>query len=81
MQSDLNFTCKFFRRKDRVWGGRFGNGTFYGMVGDVHSGRFDLIGTSLTLRPGRAQGVAFLSPIAVETYGLFVPSSERYRIK
>ncbi len=78
MKNTLNYTTRFFRRDDRVWGGKTENGTFSGMVGDVHDGRFDVLGSSLTVRPSRADGVTYLPPIAVETYGLFVPAFERH---
>ncbi len=81
MEKELNFTSTYYLREDRVWGGDLENGSFYGMVGDVSRGTMDLLGASLTLKVGRARGVAYLHPIGTETYALFIPSTERYIIE
>ncbi len=75
MQRELNFTSTYFRRLDRQWGGRYDNGTFYGMVDDIYKSNADMIGSSLTLKPGRAAAVAYLHPMGTETYALFVRST------
>ena len=74
MQRELNFTAVYYRRLDRTWGSRYDNGSFYGMVEDVHRGHVDLIGSSMTMEPDRAEGINFLHPIGIETYALFVPA-------
>ncbi len=77
MERELNFSCVYLRREDRQWGNGLGNGTFTGMVDDVHRGHVDFIATSLTMKPSRAEGITYLHPIGTETYALFVPTSGR----
>ena len=77
MEKELNFSTTFYQRVDRVWGGGHDNGSFYGMIDDVHRGHVDLISASVTLKISRAKGVTYLHPIGTETYALFVPTMGR----
>ncbi len=75
MEKELNFTSVFYRREDRIWGGRSDNGSFYGVINDLHTGSFDMFSSSLTLKVDRSYGVTYLTPIGTETYALFIPVS------
>ena len=67
LESELNFTTLIFKRKTEAWGfvQEWPNGTFTGsgMVGDIFSKRADLVVTSLSIIPERAQYVDFLPPL------------------
>ncbi len=77
MEKELNFTSDYFRREDRIWGGMHPNGSFYGVIDDLHSRDFDIFSSSLTLKVDRSYGVTYLVPIGTETYALFIPLSGR----
>ena len=72
LEKDLNFTCDFAMRADRIWGKRLDNGSFTGLVSSIYKGEADLIGTSLTLQAVRSEAVKYLWPLGKSTPAIFI---------
>ena len=77
LQSQINFTTKFFKRKERSWGYVYPqkNGSYVatGMVGDLFFNRADLAVTSLSINPERAKYIDFLIQLDSQKIGLYIP--------
>ena len=76
-QSQLNFTTKFFKRKEISWGHVYPqqNGSFVatGMVSDLFFNRADLAVTSLFINTERAKYIDFLIQLDSPKIGLYIP--------
>ena len=67
----LNFTAEFYRRPDRLWGSQV-DGAWVGGVGSLMRGDVDIIGSSLTLKPDRAEVIDYLIPVGKSFNALFI---------
>ena len=77
LQSQLNFTTKIFKRKERSWGYVYPqhNGSYVatGMVSDLFFNRADIVVSSLSINPERAKYVDFLIQLDSQKIGLYIP--------
>jgi ABC-type amino acid transport substrate-binding protein len=66
LASRFNFTYKFYRVADEMWGSVLPNGSWNGMVGDVVRGEADLAMSGISITASRQEAVDFTFPIWTE---------------
>ena len=79
LQSQLNFTFRFFMRKDQKLGSPhlLSNGSISlsdGMFNDLKDGDVDIMGILLTIIPVRSEIVDYLPPLVGDYVAIFIPN-------
>ncbi|CAH8576987.1 unnamed protein product [Schistosoma turkestanicum] len=71
----FNFSYRLFTPQNGTYGSLDDNGNWDGMMGELVSGRVDMIAAGLTFSPRRSNYVEFIGPIVEDTVGILVKPS------
>ena len=76
-EKHMNFSTRIRLVPDGKWGGRNENGTWNGMIKELHEGRSDVALCLFAISKARSEVVDFSSPLIETDIGLFIKYPER----
>ena len=76
-EKHMNFSTRIRLVPDGTWGGRNENGTWNGMIKELHEGRSDVALCLFAISKARSEVVDFSSPLIETDIGLFIKYPEK----